>query len=103
MKKLILIFALLLSILVFSAKSYADLGKVYNCVDNNKTKECTSYLIGIIDSLIATRDYCPDGNTSYGYLTDSLKRYVKNNPNLKDIDTYQQMKFTIKELRLGCS
>ena len=96
MKKLILIFTLLCSL-----PSYADLGKVYNCVEN-KTKDCSSYLIGIIDSLEATHNFCPDGNTSYGYLIDSFKRYVKNNPSLKDDDTYQQMKSTIKELRLGC-
>ena len=96
MKKLILIFTLLCSL-----PSYADLGKVYNCVEN-KTKDCSSYLIGIIDSLEATHNFCPDGNTSYGYLIDSFKRYVGNNPSVKDIDTYLQMKLTIKELRLGC-
>ena len=96
MKKLILIFTLLCSL-----PSYADLGKVQNCVEN-KTKDCSSYLIGIIDSLEATRNFCPDGNTSYGYLIDSFKRYVENNPSVKDIDTYLQMKLTIKELRLGC-
>jgi hypothetical protein len=71
-----------------------------NCLEN-ETKECEYYLIGIIDSLSFTKNYCPDGNTSYGYLIDSYRRYSKNK-GLQDSDTYLLMQFTIWDLKLGC-
>lgn len=82
----------------------ADLASVF-CQDEYKIhdeKTCTGLLIGAIDALEALGYYCADGNTSYGYITETWRRLLKRDPNLKEIPTLWSVKRAIEELSLMC-
>ena len=80
----------------------ADLAKALNCNNDDVPEVCQGLLIGTIDSLDAIGAYCPDGNTSYGYIIESWKRWVANNSHLSDAPTLLQMRQVLRELKLAC-
>ena len=82
--------------------AHADFAKAFNCQGNDAPKECRGVLVGTIDSLQAIGAYCPDGNTSYGYIIESWKRWVANNPHISDAPTLLQMRQVLRELNLAC-
>jgi hypothetical protein len=96
MKKLIIF-----GFLCFSFNANADLANAIEChkVDSD---QCVSLLIGTIDSLHATKSYCPDGHTSYAHIISFWKRDLDKYPFRSKSSTYQSMALTIKSLGLTC-
>lgn len=80
----------------------ADLAKALSCDNDDVPEVCQGLLIGTIDSLQAIGAYCPDGNTSYGYIIESWKRWVANNTHISDAPTLLQMRQVLRELNLAC-
>lgn len=97
---------LFIAILILGARpAYADLASVF-CQDEYKIPQdkeelCKSLLIGTIDTIHAYGDYCPDGKTSYGYITDTWHRLLAKRPELKKIPTAHSVKIALDELGLS--
>ena len=97
---------ILLLIFTFAQNSNADLASVFcqdKYADTYDEKMCSHLLIGAIDTIQAYGDYCPDGNTSYGYIVETWQRLLNNKPYLKEVPTADSLKLAIRsELNLAC-
>lgn len=92
---------------MYSKITTADLASTI-CQEEYKIKAgfeetCKGLLIGTIDALDTLGYYCPDGNTSYGYIIESWWRLLKRNPELAEIPTLWSMKQAIEEISLSCT
>ena len=68
-----------------------------------KSSKCTELLIGNIDAIQAYGDYCPDGNTSFGYIIATWHRLLKKDPSKSDLPTAISLKLAIESLDLDCN
>ena len=91
------------SILLFTHQfAYADLADALSCHKNISDKECSSLLIGQIDALWNLGVYCPDGNTSYGFITAVWERNMKLDPASEKNNTTENLIKTLRKLNLVC-
>lgn len=86
--------------------TYGDLPQVFcqdKYADSFEQRSCSEMLVGIIDAIMVYGDYCPDGNTSYGYIIETWQRLLANKPALKELPTTTTVKIAIASLGLDCS
>lgn len=81
----------------------ADLAKSLSCQNYDAPEICQGLLIGAIDSLVTLGIYCPDGNTSYGYIIDTWKRLLATNSEVAEVPTLVQVQEAVIELNLICA
>ena len=82
--------------------SFAVLAESLSCYKNVSDKQCTSILIGQIDALINLGIYCPDGNTSYGFIAAAWARDMKLDPASEKNNTTENLIKTLRKLNLVC-
>lgn len=88
--------------LVFSQIAHADLAQALNCHEKIEEKTCSALLIGQIDALKTMKHYCPDGQTSYGFIQQAWARELRKDSALASQDTSISLKKTIVKLGLDC-
>ena len=82
----------------------ADLANPLCHKEDPATKQmCDDILIGTIDALQGMEQYCPDGNTSYGYIIDTWRRLLSRQPAYKDVPTVLSVRKAIADLGLACT
>lgn len=80
----------------------ADLAEALECYKNPRQQQCSLLLIGHIDALEKFGFYCPDGNTSYGFLQEAWAREVRGSEQLQKAGTTASLIVTINKLQLQC-
>lgn len=96
---------LILLPVLMPTKANADVARICQS-DPPKTeiaeRSCTLMLISVIDTLQALNIYCPDGKTSYGFLTQAWRRDLEKYPEAREIPTARSMIATMRKLELLC-
>ncbi len=85
-----------------SASVKADLSEAMECHKNLNDKTCSAVLIGNIDALKNLGYYCPDGNTSYGFLQQAWARELSKDERLQKLGTASSLLLTMQKLNLRC-
>ena len=84
--------------------AYSYLSSAMSCHKRElgKNDECTTLLIGTIDSIYGLKIACPDGQSSYGYIMQAWVRDMRKNPERESLATVKSMQITMNDQGLRC-